>query len=83
MKVWRGFSESTEEGGFWNFIQIFYVVIGPLIFLKYSKIINKEPSVMILVFYSLIAFIISIVSIEVLTISAVFNLIKIPFSGMV
>lgn len=83
MKIWRGFSESTEEGGIWNFIQIFYVVIGPFLFLKCSKIINKEPAVLILVFYSLVAFIISIISIETLTIFSVFNLVKVPFSGMV
>ena len=83
MKVWRAFSGDTEQGGFWNYIQIFYVVIGPILFLKYSKIINKESAVLILVFYSLFAFIISIVSIEILTISSVFSLVKVPFSGMV
>ena len=83
MKVWRGFSESTEEGGFWNFIQIFYVLVGPFLFFKYSKIISKELAVFILIFYSLVAFIISIVSMETLTVSSVFNLIKVPFSGIV
>ena len=83
MKVWRAFSGDTERGGLWNYIQIFYVVIGPFLFLKYSKIISKEPAVLMLVFYSAFAFIISVVSIEKLSISSVFNLIKVPFAGMV
>lgn len=83
MKVWRAFSGDTEHGGFWNLIQIFYVVIGPFIFLKYSKIISKEPAVLILLFYSILAFIISIFTIEDLGVSSVFNLVKVPFSGMV
>lgn len=83
MKVWRGFSGETEQGGFWNYIQIFYVVIGPLIFLKYFKFINKEPAVLFLLLYSMITFIISLSTIENLSISSVFNLMKVLFSGMV
>ena len=83
MKVWRAFSGDSEQGGFWNYIQIFYVVIGPIIFLKYSKIINKEPAVLFLLLYSLFAFLISLFTIEDLGVSSVFNLVKVPFSGMV
>lgn len=83
MKVWRAFSGDTEHGGFWNYIQIFYVIVGPLLFLKYSKIINKEPAVLFLLLYSLFAFLISLFTIEDLSVSSVFNLVKVPFSGMV
>lgn len=83
MKVWRAFSGETEQGGFWNYIQIFYVVIGPILFLKYSKIINREPAVLFLMLYAMFAFLISICTIEDLGVSSVFNLVKVPFSGMV
>ena len=83
MKVWRAFSGSEEHGGLWNYIQVFYVVVGPFLFLKYSKTISKEPAVFILVIYSLFALMISLFSIENLDVPSVFNLMKVPFAGMV
>lgn len=86
MKVWRGFSGSTEQGGFWNYIQIFYIVTGILAFLKYFRVISKESAVFSLATYSAFALMISLFSlfsVKDFTFSSVFTLIKIPYSGLV
>ena len=86
IKVWRGFSGSTEQGGLWNYIQIFYIAAGILAFLKYFKIINKEPAVFSLAIYSAFALMISLFSlfsVRELTFSSVFALVKTPFSGLI
>lgn len=82
LKIWRAFSGSEEQGGFWNYIQIFYVVSGSFLFLKYFKIVNKEPAVLTLAIYSMLAFMISLLTIEKFTIGSIYSFIKVPFSGL-
>lgn len=86
MKVWRAFSGSTEQGGFWNYIQIFYIVTGILAFLKYFRVISKESAVFSLAIYSAFALMISLFSlfsVRELTFSSLFTLVKIPFPGLI
>lgn len=86
MKVWRAFSGSTEQGGFWNYIQIFYIVTGILAFLKYFRVISKESAVCSLAIYSAFALMISLFSlfsVRELTFSSIFTFVKIPFSGLI
>lgn len=82
MKVWRAFSGSDEHGGIWNYIQVFFVVFGFFALIKFINLVKKEAAVMVLVIYSVIALLISLLTFKVLSVYIFFDLIKVTFTGM-
>lgn len=82
-KVWRAFSGSEEHGGIWNYIQVFYVLIGIVVFLKFINSIKREPALILLSVYSMFALTISVLSVKNFNTTSLFELIKIPFAGAI
>lgn len=64
LKMVRAFAKTNAMGGFWNYIQIFFVVIG-LIFLilHFNKFIFSVP-VLMMVIFSIISMFTSIISVQ-------------------
>ena len=81
MKMNRAFSGSTQEGGIWNIIQIIYVCVGILFFLKYFKIIAMNKVIVYITLYSICAFFISLITLKNFSLSMLFSLLKTLYPG--
>lgn len=80
LKTARAFSGSNEIGGIWNYIQIFFVVVGTtILIINFKKIINEIPGILWLVGYSTLSLITSIIFLEHISLSSFFALLKIPY----
>lgn len=78
-KIYRAFSGSTNVGGIWVFIQIFFVALGLLLMIKKYKTAFKNGAVATLSLYTAISMINSLFSID-LTVKSLFSYVMIPYA---
>lgn len=76
MKLIRAFSKSTQAGGVWNIIQMWFIISGFFLFLKYYRMLIQNKCILYLGLYSVFAFLLSIFSLDGLSVSLIFELSK-------
>lgn len=78
-RLYRGFF-SSGFGGFWNYIEILFVILGFSTLLVKAKYIKYEKSILIFLIFSLYAFIISGLRIQNLSYVEIYEVIIIPYA---
>ena len=80
-KMLRGLSDSGQVGGVWNIIQLLIIVLGVLCFLLHFNSLITQRCCAVIVIYSVLAFLVSLIYVPVLSISSVYSFVMILYPG--
>lgn len=87
LKMYRDIYMTTEtQGGFWNFIQLFFVVLGFIIlFSRYKSVVfgHGNRTVIYILLYSFLSLFLGFVSTSALSIKTLYSLGMIPYGSLV
>lgn len=85
-KMQRGFSESEEEGGIWNILQVVFVFSGIYISLRYSKTLKGNTTIRLYLIFMLYVWVLAVPSAlftSSVTPSLLFHLTVVPYGVFV
>lgn len=85
LKTIRGFSDTEEHGGLWNYIQLFYIGIGTLILLSKEKNYRSLNCIKLYIIFFLYVWLCALFPFlySRMLINQVFNVLTVPYGIMV